>query len=156
MTPCKFDSAHNIRDRVKFGGICMESSEQNGTSISETSRQVGLSDVVLSKYPNKSHNFKNVIHDFITLELFRCSQLTMSESPPIQSVCLPPKFCILWYCFLKIQSSQENLEKQLMRIWEEGVGGGGGREAECIMGDCKRSASTRIVRKTWPWCLPGK
>ena len=34
--PSKFDSAHNIRDRVKFGGICMESSEQNGTSISET------------------------------------------------------------------------------------------------------------------------
>lgn len=24
------------------------------------------------------------------------------------------------------------------------------------MGDCKRSASTRIVRKTRPWCHPGK
>ena len=106
----------------------MESSEQNGTSISETSRQVGLSDVVLSKYPNKSHNFKNVIHDFITLELFRCSQLTVSESPQIQSVCLPPKFCIiLWYCFLKIQSSQENLETTVnANLWGGGGGGGEG------------------------------
>ena len=60
-------------------------------------------------------------------------------------------------------------KQQLMRIWGGGGGGGGGGvrgggggggggggEAECIMGDCKRSASTRIVRKTRPWCHPGK
>ena len=33
--PSKFDSVHNIRNWVKFSRICMESSEQNGTSISE-------------------------------------------------------------------------------------------------------------------------
>ena len=34
--PTKFDSLHNIRNQVKFKMICMESSEQNGTSISAT------------------------------------------------------------------------------------------------------------------------
>ena len=32
----KFDSVHNIGNRVKFRRICVESSEKNGTSISET------------------------------------------------------------------------------------------------------------------------
>ena len=31
-----FHSVHNIKDQVKFRRICMESSEQNGTSISNT------------------------------------------------------------------------------------------------------------------------
>ena len=46
----------------------------------------------------------------------------------MQSVCLPPKFCIiLWYCFLKIQSSQENLETTVnVNLWGGGGGGGGG------------------------------
>ena len=49
----------------------MESSEQNRPSISETIYpasfwQVGLSEVVLSKYSNKSHSF----YDIITLELY--------------------------------------------------------------------------------------
>ena len=34
--PSKFDSVHSIRNRVKFRRICMESSEKNGTSTSET------------------------------------------------------------------------------------------------------------------------
>ena len=54
----------------------MESSEQNGIRIFETIcptmlvfGQKGLSDVVLSKYPNKSHNFQNYIfYDVIALE----------------------------------------------------------------------------------------
>ena len=57
----------------------MESSEQNRSSISKTICptmlvfwQVGLSDVVLSKYPNKSHNlrkfnFYDTCHHFRTL-----------------------------------------------------------------------------------------
>ena len=80
MTPCtnpsKFDSAHNIRNRIKFRRICVESSEQNGIRIFETTcpimllfGQNGLSDVVLSKYPNKSHNFQNYIfYDVVALE----------------------------------------------------------------------------------------
>ena len=46
--PTKFpgwDSSHSSKFGI-FVGICW---------------QVGLSDVVLSKYPNKSHNFKNLI-----------------------------------------------------------------------------------------------
>ena len=46
----------------------MESSEQNSSSISQnnlphkaTFLQVGLPDAVLSKYPNKPHNFTNLI-----------------------------------------------------------------------------------------------
>ena len=34
--PSKFDSVHNIRNQIKFRRICMESSEQSGTSISKT------------------------------------------------------------------------------------------------------------------------
>ena len=34
--PCKFDSVHKIKYRVKFRRICVESLEQNGTSITET------------------------------------------------------------------------------------------------------------------------
>ena len=34
--PCKFDSVHNIKYRVKFRTICVESLEKNGTSITET------------------------------------------------------------------------------------------------------------------------
>ena len=34
--PSKFDSGHNIRNQIKFRRICMESSEQNRPSISET------------------------------------------------------------------------------------------------------------------------
>ena len=52
----------------------MEFSEYNWATISETiSRemlifwQVGLLDIVLSKYPNKSHNFRNFI--FMTSSL---------------------------------------------------------------------------------------
>ena len=74
--PSKFDSVHNIRNRIKFRRICVESSEQNGIRIFETIcpimllfGQKGLSDVVLSKYPNKSHNFQNYIfYDVIALE----------------------------------------------------------------------------------------
>ena len=52
----------------------MESSDQNRPSICETIYpasfwQVGLSELVLSKYSNKSHNFKNLIF-IITLELY--------------------------------------------------------------------------------------
>ena len=33
--PSKFDSVHNIRNRIKFRRICVEKSEQNGTRISQ-------------------------------------------------------------------------------------------------------------------------
>ena len=61
-----------IRNHVKFRRICMESSDQNRPSICETIYpasfwQVGLSELVLSKYSNKSHNFKNLI--FMTSSL---------------------------------------------------------------------------------------
>ena len=48
----------------------MELSEHNWANISEKCSfwQVGLSDVVLSEYPDKSHNFRNLI--FITSSLF--------------------------------------------------------------------------------------
>ena len=56
----------------KFGRVCMEFSKHNWATISETiSRpqdahfwQVGLMDIVLSEYSDKSHNFRNFI--FVT------------------------------------------------------------------------------------------
>ena len=90
-TPCtnpsKFDSAHNIRNRIKFRRICVESSVQNGSRIFETIcpimllfGQNGLSDVVLSKYPNKSHNFQNYIfYDVIALEHYG-TKMVVNES----------------------------------------------------------------------------
>ena len=49
----KFDSVHNIGNRVKFRRICMESSEKNGTSISETICPTVL---VIDKYCKSSIN----------------------------------------------------------------------------------------------------
>ena len=74
--PSKFDSVHNITNRVKFRRICMESLEVNWANIrnnlprNASFWQVGLLDVVLSEYPDKSHNFANLIYDIITLELY--------------------------------------------------------------------------------------
>ena len=75
--PSKFDSVHNIRNRVKLRRICVESSEQNGTRISRDNLPhnaivwpEGLPDVVLSKYPTNPIN-SNIIflrrHRFRTL-----------------------------------------------------------------------------------------
>ena len=81
MTPCtnpsKFDSVDNIRNRVKLRRICVESSERNGTRMSQDNLPHNaivwpedLSDVVLSKYPTNPIN-SNIIflrrHRFRTL-----------------------------------------------------------------------------------------
>ena len=65
--PSKFDSVHNIRNRVKLRRICVESSEQDGTRISQDNLPHSaivwpedLPDVVLSKYPTNPIN-SNII-----------------------------------------------------------------------------------------------
>ena len=71
----------NVMNRLQFRRICMESMELTGL-ISQRQFapeclfwQVGLLDVVLSWYPNKSHNFTNLIFYDVTLKdcLFCCS-----------------------------------------------------------------------------------
>jgi len=79
----KFDSVHNIRNRVKFRRICMKSPKQNGTqkylrdNLLHNARfwQVGLSGVLLSKHLNKSHNFL-WRHHFRTLLLRRSGDIS--------------------------------------------------------------------------------
>ena len=58
-----------VGTQVKFRRVCMALSEHNWANISETICgihnagfwYVGLLDVVLSKYLDKSHNFTNLI-----------------------------------------------------------------------------------------------
>ena len=77
-----FDSVHNTRKRVKFRRICIESPKQNGTqkylrdNLPHNARfwQAGLSDVLLSKHLNKSHNFL-WHHHFRTLLLRRSGDI---------------------------------------------------------------------------------
>ena len=67
----------------------MESSEHNWANISETNYlprnasfwQVGLLDVVLSEYPDKSHNFANLIFMTITLELYSFDTILIVHFP---------------------------------------------------------------------------
>ena len=80
--PLKFDSVHYIRNGVKFRGICMESSEQSGNSISETIcptmlvfGKLGLSDGVLLKHPNESLNFRNLTFITSALKLYARAML---------------------------------------------------------------------------------
>ena len=79
------DSAHYIRNRVKFRRICKESSEHNWADISETiCPQIivfGKLDVVLSEYPDKFHNFTNLM--FMTSSLYN-STCTCMVSPCIK------------------------------------------------------------------------
>ena len=53
----KFDSVHNIRNQLKFRRICMESSEQNRSSISET---VCPTMLVFGKYAFQMLFFQNI------------------------------------------------------------------------------------------------
>ena len=69
-------------DPKKFRRVCIEFSKHNWARISETIcpqmlifLQVGLLHIVLSEYPDKSHDFKNFIFTTSHLSaLYRCLQ----------------------------------------------------------------------------------
>ena len=104
--PSKFDSVHSMWNWVKFRKICMESTEQNETSISET-----ICPTMIVFGPQKI-NF----YDVITLELNCKQELTPYKMTPYPGEkqnlrilnCFPNSLRIiqsdvLMYCFSSIR-----------------------------------------------------